>query len=94
MAQRETWLAIACTLATLRISKPVDEQGNVVEPVVDVIPGSIRLVLHSLIYMLPDTFTDDSNFVCVSHFVPYDCLITPINSNTEDMIRESIASYE
>lgn len=42
LALRETWLAIACTLATLKIEKPVDDQGKVIEPVIDVLPGSIR----------------------------------------------------
>lgn len=39
------FLVVACALATLQISKPLNDQGAEIEPVIDHITGLIRYVL-------------------------------------------------
>ena len=36
------WLAVACMLAALRIEKPVDESGAVIEPTLEFTSGLVR----------------------------------------------------
>jgi hypothetical protein len=50
LAESSVWLLIASVLATLKISKAVDEHGNVIEPEVKYLNPIFRCISFSLLF--------------------------------------------
>lgn len=85
MVDTSVFIVAAMSLAVFDISKEVDFDGNIIEPTIQPLSGSVRcVVLKGLQYYCPPL----TLILCVlfSHPSPFGCTIKPRSSRSVDLL--------
>ena len=81
-AMESLWITIAYMLATVKLEKPLDETGKVIEPSGEYTPGLIRWV--------PPTFAFQNTDNTYSYPVPFKASFKPRSPAAYDLIQSAI----
>lgn len=82
LADASMFIAIATTLATCNISKPVDHEGKDIEPIVEYCGGVIRYVRHVTWEITKLTLS-----TCSSHPSDFKCTVVPRSEKTAALVK-------